>query len=102
MLRGTTRDPGNTDFLNSNYSVGISDAADPDKGETVSCDGPEQRRLLETELSVAVNDRFVLPRRRDSGSSREWHWKILRMRNSGRGRADDILSHERTGRVDEN
>jgi hypothetical protein len=68
-------------------------------GETISCDDPEQRRLPETELSVAVNDRFGLPLTRDYESSREWHRKILRMRNSGNGRADDILGHERTGRV---
>jgi hypothetical protein len=62
--------------------------------ETISCDDPDQRRLLDTQLSVAANDLFVLPRTRDYGSSREWHWKILRMRNSGSVTANDILSHE--------
>ena len=70
------------------------DAAAPDKVETISCDDPDQRRLLETQLRVAVNDRVVLPRTREYGSSREWYWEILRMRNSGSETANDIVSHE--------
>jgi hypothetical protein len=74
----------------------VGDAADPDKVETISCDDPGSKAIASvTQLSVAVNDRFILPRTRDYGSSREWHWKILRMRNGRSMTANDILSHEK-------